>query len=211
MTCLLTYSVRKRQAEANGSNEASGSSRGVAKVVKLSEEEVASAFVNSDSRFNHLNQPTVVSVYKDHVTEQEKVIILCVLPSGATDIRFRLLGSGPGTTLGVVEYGWPPIAYQIEELFADEIKSGVMAACDPKIVALKSDLKLTRQHKDDVPKGSIEISLPIPVQTAANTITRGGQTRKDGSQAILVELTAYQTSYTLKPEDDKIVFKVSGK
>jgi len=86
-----------------------------------------------------------------------------------------------------------------------------MAACDPKIVALKSDLQFTRQHKNDVPKGSIEISLPIPVQTAANTITRGGQTRKDGSQAIVDELTAYQTSYTLKPEDDKIVFKSSGK
>jgi hypothetical protein len=167
--------------------------------------------VNSDSRFNHLNQPIVVSVYKDHVTEQEKVIILCVLPSGATDIRFRLLGSGPGTTLGVVEYEWPPIAYQIDELFGDEIRRGEMAACDPKIVALKSDLQFTRQHKNDVPKGSIEISLPIPVQTAANTITRGGQTRKDGSQAIVDELTAYQTSYTLKPEDDKIVFKSSGK
>jgi hypothetical protein len=211
MTCISTYSVRKRQAEVTGSNETSSSSRGVTKVVKLSEEEAASALVNSDSRFNHLNQPIVVSVYKDHVTEQEKVIILCVLPSGATDIRVCLLGSGPGTTLGVVEYEWPPIAYQIDELFGDEIRRGEMAACDPKIVALKSYLQFTRQHKNDVPKGSIEISLPIPVHTAANTITRGGQTRKDGSQAIVVELTAYQTSYTLKPEDDKIVFKSSGK
>ncbi len=78
------------------------------------------------------------------------------------------------------------------------------------ILALKDDLKFTRQHKDQAPKGSIEITLPIPVQTAVNTIERGGQTRKDGSQAILVQLTAYQTSYTVKPEDGKIVFKVSG-
>jgi hypothetical protein len=33
---------------------------------------------------------------------------------------------------------------------------------------------------------------------------------EDGSQAILVQLTAYQTSYTVKPEDEKIMFKISG-
>nr|CAH0103734.1 unnamed protein product [Daphnia galeata] len=202
--------LRKRQAEATVSNEASSSSRGVAKIAKLNEEEGAMAFVNQDSRFNHINQPIVVSVYKDHETEQEKVIILCVLPSGATDIRFRLLGSGPGTILAVVEYSWPPIAFEIEDLFRDEIKKGDMAPCDPKILAFKDDLMFTRQHKDQVPKGSIEISLPIPVQTAANTIKRGGKQRKDGSQAIVVELTAYQSSYTVKPEDEKIVFKMSG-
>jgi hypothetical protein len=202
--------VRKRQAEATASNEASSSSRGVAKIAKLNEEEGAMAFVNQDSRFNHINQPIVVSVYKDHETEQEKVIILCVLPSGATDIRFRLLGSGPGTILAVVEYSWPPIAFEIEDLFRDEIKKGDIAPCDPKILALKDDLMFTRQHKDQVPKGSIEISLPIPVQTAANTIKRGGKQRKDGSQAIVVELTAYQSSYTVKQEDEKIVFKMSG-
>ena len=86
-----------------------------------------------------------------------------------------------------------------------------MAACDPTIAALKDDLKFTRQNKNEAPKDSIEITLPIPVQTAANTITRGGKTRMDGSQAILVELTAYQSSYTVKPEEKKIIFKVSGK
>lgn len=84
-----------------------------------------------------------------------------------------------------------------------------MATCDPKILALKDDLKFNRQHKAQAPKGSIEINLPIPVQTAANTIKREGKTRKDGSQAILVELTAYQSSYTVRPEDEKIVFKTS--
>jgi hypothetical protein len=33
--------------------------------------------------------------------------------------------------------------------------------------------------------------------------------RKDGSQAILVELTAYQSSYTIRPEEEKIMFKTS--
>ncbi|KZR98463.1 Uncharacterized protein APZ42_006114, partial [Daphnia magna] len=164
---------RKRQAEVTASNESSSSSRGVTKVAKLNEEEGATAFVNLDSRFNNINQPIVVSVYKDH------------------------------NTLG------PPIAYEMEALFGEEIKKAEMAICDPKILALKDDLKFIRQHKAQAPKGSIEINLPIPVQTAANTIKHEGKTRKDGSQAILVELTAYQSSYTVRPEDEKIVFKTS--
>ncbi|XP_032778823.2 uncharacterized protein LOC116917465 [Daphnia magna] len=201
--------LRKRQAEVTASNESSSSSRGLTKVAKLDEEEGATAFMNLDSRFNNNTQPIVVSVYKDHVTEQEKVIILCVLPNGADEIRFRLIGSGPGTMFAVIEYAWTPIAYEIEALFGDEIKKAEMATCDPKILALKDDLKFTRQHKAQAPKGSIEINLPIPVQTAANTIKREGKTRKDGSQAILVELIAYQFRYTVKREDEKIVFKTS--
>jgi len=189
--------------------ESSSSSRGATKVAKLNEEEDTTALVNLDSRFNHHNQPIVVSVYRDHLTEQEKVIVLCVLPHGAEEIRFRLVGSGPGTMLAVMEYEWPPIAFEIEALFGDEIKKGEMSTCDPKILALKDDLQFTRQHKAQAPKGSIEITLPIPVQTAATTIKRDGKTRKDGSKAILVELTAYQTSYTVRPEDEKIVFKTS--
>ncbi|KAK4021578.1 hypothetical protein OUZ56_003490 [Daphnia magna] len=202
-----TIEVRKRQAEVTASNESSSSSRGLTKVAKLDEEEGATAFMNLDSRFNNNTQPIVVSVYKDHVTEQEKVIILCVLPNGADEIRFRLIGSGPGTMFAVIEYAWTPIAYEIEALFGDEIKKAEMAT--PKILALKDDLKFTRQHKAQAPKGSIEINLPIPVQTAANTIKREGKTRKYGSQAILVELIAYQFRYTVKREDEKIVFKTS--
>ena len=135
------YSVRKRQSEATASHEASSSSRGGTKAAKLSEEEGATAVVNQDSRFTHRNQPTVVSVYKDHVTAQEKVN---TLPFGASDARFRLLGSRPGNRLAVVDYAWPPIAYEIDELFGEEIRSGEMAACDPRIAALKDDVKLTR-------------------------------------------------------------------
>ena len=98
--------------------------------------------VNHDSRFSHHNQPIFVSVYKDHEAEQEKVIILCVLPAGVTDVRFHLLGSGPGTMLAVVEYilyDWPPITYGIDALFGEEIKRGEKATCDPRIAALKDD------------------------------------------------------------------------
>ena len=129
-------------------------------------------------------------VYKDHPVPPTFVFVYLVLD---------------WTILAVAEYSWPPIGFEIEDFFRDEIKKRDIAPCDPKILALKDDLMFTRQHKDQVPKGSIEISLPIPVQTAANTNKRGGKQRKDGSQAIVVELTAYQSHYTVKPKDEKMV------
>ena len=208
--------MRKRPATEPCSNDAgsggsggSGSS-GDKKAKLVEEQERSSSIGDLDSRFRHHNQPILMAVYQDHVTEQEKVIIVCVVPVGATNVRFRLLGTGPGTRTAIMEYDWPPIAYEIESLFREEIKKGDLATCDPKIMALKEDLKFTRQHITDNPKGSIELSLPIPVQTANKTISRNGVYRKDGSQAVIVELTAYESSYVVKPEDTKISFKKSG-
>ena len=77
---------------------------------------------------------------------------------------------------------------------------GELAECYPKILALKEDLKFTRQQRDDIPKESIELKLPIPVQTANNTVTRSGVNWKlNESQAVIVELTAYESSYVIKP------------
>jgi hypothetical protein len=129
-----------------------------------------------------------------------------VLPIGATEVRFTLVCSGPGSRLAIIDYLWP----EIENLFAEEIKQGEFADCHPKIIALKEDLKFTREYLSEAPKGSIELALPIPVQTASNTIKRYGKKRKDGSQTMIVELTAFQTSYTVDPKHCKIEFKATG-
>ena len=81
----------------------------------------------------------------------------------------------------IIEYEWPPIAFEIEQLFKSDIDSGTMVACDPKIVVLKEELKLVRKHKNEVPQGAIGLELPVPVQTARNKISRSGVSRKDGS------------------------------
>jgi hypothetical protein len=102
------------------------------------------------------------------------LIILCVLPIGATEVRFTLVCSGPGSRLAIIDYLWP----EIENLFAEEIKQGEFADCHPKIIALKEDLKFTREYLSEAPKGSIELALPIPVQTASNTIKRYGKKKR---------------------------------
>jgi hypothetical protein len=55
-----------------------------------------------------------MSVYKEPVIQQEKLIILCVLPIGATDIRFTLVGSGPGSKLAIIDYLWPTIDLKLK-------------------------------------------------------------------------------------------------
>jgi hypothetical protein len=61
---------------------------------------------------------------------------------------FTLLGSVPGTTQAQISYKWAPLSFNIEELFAKEIKTGTTPSCHPKIVQLKKGLQNSlRQRK----------------------------------------------------------------
>lgn len=160
-----------------------------------------------DAQIIHHNQPVMMSVYRDPDTEEERVIIVASLPGGSTDIEFSLVGSGPGTRTARIEYRWPSIAYNIEEIFAKEIANKIIPSCHPKILALKADLQNTRDCIDEAPKGMMELSLPISVQTVANSVKRMGKVKENGSLTLIVELSAYQNAYTVKQEDKKVVFE----
>ncbi|KAK4010312.1 hypothetical protein OUZ56_019457 [Daphnia magna] len=123
-----------------------------------------------DSRIIHQNQPVLMAVYKDHSLAE--IVSICVtLPSGVTDIRFTLDGTGPATTFATITYTWPQVMFDIEGLFASAIKKKkTMTVEHPKIIALKLELENNRQHIDRKPQGSMEISLPIPVKTDPNTV-----------------------------------------
>ena len=201
--------MKKKKVETGSASIGkSGSGKPATKIQKIEilEEDIV-APDDLDSKVNHFNQPVLMSVFKDPVTEQEKVIVLVILPVGATDVSFTLFGTGPGTRLARIYYSWPPIAFEIEALFQEEIDSDALPSCHPKILALTEDLKFTRENIGDVPIGAMEFTLPIPVQTAGYTLTRTGVLREDNSLALIVEMSAYQNSYTIKAQDTKIVFK----
>ena len=159
-----------------------------------------------DSQIVHHNQPVLMEVYLDPDTNSEMLIILASLPGGVTHVEFSLVGSGPGSSTARITYNWPKISFNMEAVFAKKIASG-MPSCHPKIVALKNGLKATRSCIDEIPQGVIELTLPIPVLTNADSIFRSGGKKEDGSMLLIVELTAYQTAYTVKKEDTKIVFE----
>ena len=56
------------------------------------------------------------------------------------------------------------IAVNIEEIFATEIEQESIPSSHPKIFAMKKELQNNSAAVDLLPHGSIELSLPIPVQ-----------------------------------------------
>ena len=78
--------------------------------------------------------------------------------------------------------------------------------CHPKILALKKCLQGNRNSIDETPTGVIELTLPRPIQTVANKIIRKGKKNLYGNIVIVVKLIAYQNAYTVKKEDQAVVF-----
>lgn len=171
---------------------------------KFDDEEEEHAMADFDSCVVHRNQPIQMSVYRDPSTQQEKVIIIAMLVGGVCDATFSLVGSGPGTRLARIDYQWPAIAIDIEKIFSHEIADN-LPSCHPKIEALKKDLERTRDSIDEVPKGSIEFTLPISVQTVSTSISITGKKNKDGVMMLVIELMAFESKYAVK--EKKIVFQ----
>lgn len=160
-----------------------------------------------DSLIVHGNQPVQMSVYQDPVTRCEKLVVVVALIGGVDDAKFSLVGDGPGTRTARIDYSWPVTSVDIEAIFQTEIQSGEIPSCHPLIEALKKDLEKSRSSVDEIPRGFMELTLPISVQTAANSIYVTGKKNKDGTKYLVVTLMGYQTAYTIKEKDRIVVFK----
>ena len=160
-----------------------------------------------DSLIVHGNQPVQMSVYQDPVTRREKLVIVVALIGGVDDAKFTLVGDGPGTRTARIDYSWPVTAVDIEAIFQQEITNGDIPSCHPLIEALKKDLEKTRSNVEEIPRAFMELTLPISVQTVANSINIMGKRNKDGTKCLVVMLMGYQTAYTIKAKDKIVVFK----
>ena len=198
----------KSPHESHDGASDSGVAAGLVSKRRNLEDDDSNADVDVDSDVAHHNQPVLMSVFQDPETMQEKVVVIAALPGGTENAEFTLVGPGPGTRTARIEYNWHKLAFDIEGIFAAKLKLGNMAKFHPMISALNKDLQVTRDHIDDTPRGVIELTLPISVQTAAKSFSHSGKKNKeDGSRVLVVELTAYQSSYTIKQEDKKIKFE----
>jgi hypothetical protein len=79
--------------------------------------------------------------------------------------------------------------------------------CHPLILSLKNDLKFHRDSIDSTPRGEIELTLPISVQTATTSIKHNGVISDDGTMVLVAHLMAYQNSYTVKQKCTTVDFK----
>ncbi|KAK4028825.1 hypothetical protein OUZ56_021843 [Daphnia magna] len=159
-----------------------------------------------DSLIVHGNQPVQISVYQDPVTRREKLVVVVALIGGVGDAKFSLVGDGPGTRTARIDYSWPVTAVDIEAIFQQEIQNGEIPSCHPLIEALKKDLEKSRSSVEEISRG-MELTLPISVQTVANSISITGKRNKDGTKYLVVILMGYQTAYTIKEKDKIVIFK----
>ena len=144
-----------------------------------------------DARIRHKNQPVLISVFRDPETEEEKVCLLIPVPQLSLTLKEsseRKLGD------------WNEIGDSVNP----EMK---IEPTHPLISSLKAKLRNNRESLDSTTRGEIELTLPISVQTAASSICRSGGKKNDGSLIVIVELMAYQNSYTVKQKDNTIVFE----
>ncbi len=181
-----------------------------AKRTSSPENEVDDTVDSLDSQVTHQNQPYLPSIYQDPKTMQQMLIVVASLPAGTDQnfVQVSLVGNGPGSRTVRIEYPWPSLSFNIDKLFASRIEAGTIENYHPKILALKKDLQLVRDHIDETPKGAMELTLPISVQTAAHTFSHWGMTDADGSRVLVMEFMAYQAAYTIKHEDKRVKFEI---
>ena len=111
-----------------------------------------------DSRFICRSLPFTISIYRDPVTQGEKVF---------------LVYCGTGTSTAKVTFSWPKFAYDVEALLAKQIKGG-LSQLHPKILSHKAEVENNRDNVEHIPIGEILVTLPIPVQTSSSSYSFTG-------------------------------------
>ena len=194
----------KKIGEASNTSSDSGSVSVPTK--RMRNETDDEEIIDVDSNVFNRNQPVIMAVYVEPETNQEKLSIIATAPSGAENIAFSLVGSGPGSSSAQITYDWAKILYNVDVIFEKSIKDGSLPKCHPKLMAIRKELENNRQSIDDIPRGVIELNLPIPVQTATDSIKIQGGV-KEGCKVIIVDLKAYQHSYSVKQSDKVVKFE----
>ena len=146
----------------------------------LKHQQISDDAADLDSRVVHKNQPVLISIYKDPATLAERVCVAVTLPSGVKDVTFGLVGSGPASSTARITYSWPEVMFNVEDLFKTKIKGNKMSVTHPIVLSLKSELENNRKNIQEEPRGSIQVTLSIPVQTNTEKIKCKAGQDEDG-------------------------------
>jgi hypothetical protein len=197
---------KRTSKEVTGSTESEAGSCSGSKKTYIEENSNDVTSKGEDSRFICRNLPFTMSIYRDPETQGQKVFLVIALPGGSTDVEFTLVGSGTGTSTAKVSFSWPKFAYDVEALLAKQIKGG-LNPLHPKILSHQAELENNRDNVEETPRGEIEVTLPIPVQTSRTSYTFTGGNNEDGSLMLIAEMAALQNTYIAKLSDKKVKFE----
>ena len=197
------FSVKKSSATSNAQDDTASSastSTSVGNAPKRQHcDETESANSEAEDRDDglvHQNHPALMTVWKDPETFCEKLCVCVNLPSGATDIKFTLLGTGPATTSALISYIWTETIYTVEGMFGKEMKSNSLSPTHLLIMGLKHELENNRPNIVAKPKGCIRVALPIPVQIDSTTVAYKAGKSPNGLIVLIAHLSAFHNCYT---------------
>ena len=84
-----------------------------------------------------------------------------------------------------------------------------MTVNHPKIIALKLELEKNRQHIDVKPRGSMEISLPIPVKIDPNTVNYKLAKGTDGVIVLMADFCTSKDNAQQSNMNLNVILKIS--
>lgn len=153
----------------------------------------------------HQNYPILCNVYKDPENQFENVVLAVSLPGGAYEPRVELSADG---MIALIKYGWPNSMFNIEDIFKKELDSNRINEFHPKILSFKNALEHVRDRVDARPEGLIKVNLPIKVQTAVDTWSKGGLKREDGTYVAFAQFKGFIKEYNKKSNEYKLIFNL---
>ncbi|KAJ6634577.1 hypothetical protein Bhyg_13151 [Pseudolycoriella hygida] len=151
----------------------------------------------------HHNYPVLCDMYKDPDNQFENVVLAVLLPSGIRNVRVELNNDGMAA---IVKYVWPATMFNIEDLYKKSLSNNEINIFHPKVLCFKNALEKVRARVDASPEGVINVNLPIKVQTASDSWTKGGIKRDDGTHIAFAEFKGYIKDYNKKVEESHLIF-----
>ncbi|KAJ6639446.1 hypothetical protein Bhyg_12191 [Pseudolycoriella hygida] len=148
-----------------------------------------------DTKLMQQNYPVICEQFKDPETEINKVLLVALLPGGATNIKVELHERGLVETM-----------FNANDLFKRQLQENGFQIYHPMVLSFKAGLKKARKRVNARPESTMKVELPLEVQTSEDSWKRWGESRADGSQILLVEFSSQITDYVKKSVDECVVF-----
>lgn len=197
--------------EDDDNEEIDEQEEGNARVIDLCSAELSSSApstsVGTSRAVNHVHQnyPILCNVYKDPDNQFEKVVLIAMLPGGSTNSRIELSDDG---LIAYVKYSWSRTMIRMEDLFKRQLDNNEITTHHPKILCIQDALENVRHRRDLCPESVIKVNLPIRVQTAIDSWTKGGLKRPDGTDIAYGEFKGFIKEYNKTLNDTQLVYNM---
>lgn len=159
---------------------------------------------NPGANLSFNKYPYLVETYKNTVTHVDMVFLAVSIPGGATHVRLDLNSGG---TAAIVSYKWPSCFINMEDLFKKSLAQKQMTMDHPKVIAARNGLEKVTIRRDEEPDASINIPLPISVQTDDSTWSYRREKRQDGTMFLLADFKGHLNDFNRSAPNHFIEFE----